>query len=95
MPDQPKNPILEAVIQVVALGATAVMMLPEAEQEILKRRLLDKAWICLNRCARWLGGKSMQQELRTGVQNYHLPLLVSRIRDWTLMMYEKSKAKIL
>jgi hypothetical protein len=29
------------------------------------------------------------------VENYHLPLLCSRVRDWTLTMYEKSKAKIL
>lgn len=86
---------LEVLAQLVAASACLIGALPEAEREILKRRILDKAWVTLNASARWLGGKSMTLELRTGVQNYHLPLLVSRVRDWTLMTYEKSKAKYL
>jgi hypothetical protein len=86
---------LEVLAQLIAAAACLISTLPEAEREILKRRALDKAFIYLNTTARWLAAKSMTQELRTGVENYHLPLLCSRVRDWTLTMYEKSKAKIL
>jgi hypothetical protein len=89
------NPILEEVLKILIAIVAIAATLPEAEREILTRRVLDKAWTLLNRCARWLGGKSMLIELRTGRQNYHLPLLCSRIRDWTGVMYERSKDKIL
>jgi hypothetical protein len=95
MAEPKSNPILEAVMQVLLAVVTIMITLPEAEREIVKRRLLDKTWMFLNRVAQWLGGRSMNLELHTGMQNYHLPLLCSRIRDWTGVLYERSKAKIL
>lgn len=95
MAEPKQNPVLDAVMQIILVAATIMLTLPEAERAILTRRLLDKSWTLLNRVARWLGNKSMTAELRTGQQNYHLPLLCSRMRDWTGVLYERSKAKIL
>jgi hypothetical protein len=95
MAEPKSSPVLEAVMQVLMVTATLILTLPEAEREILKRKLLDKTWTLLNRCARWFAGRSMTIELSTGVENYRLPLLCSRIRDFTGKMYEKSKAKII
>jgi hypothetical protein len=89
------RPILEAIMKILVIVVAIMVTVPEAEREILKRQALDKTWKYLNRASRWLGTKSMTMELRTGMQTYHLPLLISRLRDYCGVMYEKSKAKIL
>lgn len=67
MAEPKSNPVLEAVMQLLLAAAAVALTLPQAEREILKRRVLDKAWTLANRVAQWLAGRSMTLELRTGV----------------------------
>jgi hypothetical protein len=68
------------------------LMIPAHRRQLARMRLLLAARTAADRCARRAGAAAIRAELTTGCENYALPYSLSRLREFLMTAYDKTRS---
>ena len=80
---------VKLVMVLVQLAVLAWFLIPPHSRRLFLMRLVEASGRLLSRAAQGSGRASMGTELRTGQEEYTVPLLISLARDQVTELYER------